>query len=97
MNHGPVGVHNGNKVEIATNSAGLGIPPGSIRNLGQLSQLVEQNGVTTAKVHSPGSGWWHAGTAPVSHMGSAMGHGFSSVGHGISSGASGGHSSGGHH
>ena len=93
VNRGPVGVHNGNKVEIANNSAGLGIPPGSVKNLGQLSQLVEQKGVITAKVYTLSSGWWRAGTAPVSHVGSAI----SSIGHSSSSGSSGGHSSGGHH
>jgi FecR protein len=99
VNRGPVGVHNGNKVQIANNSAGLGIPRGSVKNLGQLSQLVEQRGTVTAKVHtaSMGSGWWHSGTAPVAHAGSAMGHGFSSMGHGMSSGVGGGHSSGGGH
>jgi hypothetical protein len=96
VNRGPVPVQTGNRLELASNSAGLGIPRGSIRNLGQLSQRVEQHGFVTARVHSApaGSGWWHSGTAPVSHMGRSMGHGFSS----ISSGSSmGGHSSGGGH
>lgn len=99
VNRGPVGWHNGNKVQIAGNSAGLGIPLGSIKNLSQLSQLVEQKGTVTTKIHGPSVGLWHDGTAPVSHLGSSMGHGFSSMGHSISSGAGGGHASGGggHH
>jgi len=98
VNRGPVLVQTGNKVQISNNSAGLGIPRGGIRNLSQLSQQVEQKGLATSKVHtapvSAGSGWWHAGTAPVSHMGSAVSHGVSSAGRGVS--GSGGHSSAGH-
>lgn len=94
VNRGPVGVHNGNKVQIASNSAGLGIPRGSVRNLSQLSQLVEQKGIVTTRVHTAGSGWWHAGTAPISHAGTSIAHGFSSASSGSSSG---GHSGGGHH
>ena len=99
VNRGPVGWQNGNKVQVANNSAGLGIPLGGIKNLGQLSQRVEQKGTVTTKITSPSVGWWNAGTAPVSHMGSSVGHGVSSTGHGVSSGAGGGHSSGGggHH
>jgi hypothetical protein len=102
VNRGPIQARNGGKIEIASNSAGLGIPRGGIRNLGQLSKTVEQKGFVTARVHSGsigGSSWWHSGTAPISHMGSAMGHGFSSMGHSVSgmSGGGGGHSSGGGH
>ena len=96
VNRGPVGVHNGHKVQIANNSAGLGIPRGAVRNLSQLSQLVEQRGVVSTRIHtaSSGSGWWHAGTAPISHAGTSIAHGFSSASSGSSSG---GHSGGGHH
>ena len=81
VNRGPMPVQTGNKVHIASNSAGLGIPRGSIRNLGQLSGGVEQTGFVTTKVHTAPTGFWHGGTAPVSRMGSSMGHGVSSVGH----------------
>jgi hypothetical protein len=97
VNRGPALVLSGNKVEIANNSAGLGIPRGGVRNLGQLSQRVEQQGFVTTKFHgtSPGSSWWHGGTAPVSHVGTSIGHGVTSMSSGHSSG---GHSAGsGHH
>lgn len=102
VNLGPAPVQSGNRLQIATNSAGLGIARGSIRNLGQLSQRVDQTGFVTTRVHTPsvGGGWWHSGTAPASHMGMSMGHG-SSSGSSMSSGHSmgGGHASsvGGHH
>jgi hypothetical protein len=99
LNRGPVPAPTGNKVRIATNSGGLGIPRGSFRNLGQLSEKVEQRGFVTATVHTTpvSTGWWHAGTAPVSRMGTAIGHGFSSSTSSMSSGhvSGGGHSSGG--
>lgn len=96
VNREPVPVQTGNKVVIASNSAGLGIPRGSIRNLGQLSGKVQQTGFVTTnfRTGSPGAafGWWHSGTAPISHMGSSIGHGFSSMSSGSSMG---GHVSGG--
>jgi len=97
VNRGPMPLQTGNKVQIAGNSAGLGIPRGSVRNLGQLSHHVEQNGFATTNLHTAavGTGWWHSGTAPVSHMGSSMGHGFSSVGHSVGGSMSGGHASSG--
>jgi hypothetical protein len=96
VNRGPAPAQSGNKVEIANNSAGLGIPRGGVRNMGQLSQRVQQQGFVTTNFRavSVGSGWWHSGTAPVSHMGTSIGHGFSSMSSGHSSG---GHSSGGSH
>lgn len=97
LNRGPMPAQIGRKVLIANNSAGLGIPRGSFRNLGQLSEKVAQKGFTTATVHSApqSAGWWRAGTAPGSHGGTAIGEGMSSL---SSSGhVSGGHSSGGHH
>lgn len=100
MHRGPMPVQTGNKVQIASNSAGLGVPRGSIRNLGQLSTRAAQTGFVTTKVHtsSEATGWWHSGSAPMAHVGSSMGHGFSSVGHSMSSGTGGGHaSSGGGH
>jgi len=96
VNHGPVPIQHGSRIEIASNSAGLGIPLGGIGNLGQLSQRVELKGFVTARVHTGsigGSGWWHSGTAPISHAGASIASGASSAsGH-----SSGGHSSGGHH
>jgi FecR protein len=41
-----------NKVVIRNGSAGLGIPRGSIQNLGKISQQVEQRGSATATLHS---------------------------------------------
>ena len=41
-----------NKVVIHSDSAGLGIPRGSIRNLGKVSQQVRQEGSVTTKVHT---------------------------------------------
>jgi len=88
LNRGPMLVHTGNKVQIASDSAGLGIARGSIRNLGQLSGRVEQTGFVTTRVHTASSstGWWHTGTAPVAHVGSSMGHGLSSAGHSMGGG-----------
>jgi len=88
LNRGPMLVHTGNKVQIASDSAGLGIARGSIRNLGQLSGRVEQTGFVTTRVHtaSTSTGWWHTGTAPVAHVGSSMGHGLSSAGHSMGGG-----------
>jgi hypothetical protein len=97
VNRGPAPVASGNKVQIANNSAGLGIPRGSIRNLGQLSTRVQQLGFVTTNVHttSAGTGWfWHNSSAPMSHMGAATGHGMSSMSSVHSTGG-GGHSSGG--
>jgi hypothetical protein len=45
-------VGSGNKVVIHDDSAGLGIPRGSIRNLGKVSQQVRQQGTATATVHT---------------------------------------------
>ena len=42
----------GNKVVIHDASAGLGIPRGSIRNLGKVSQQVKQEGTVTTTVHT---------------------------------------------
>jgi len=94
VNRGPMPIQLGrsfNRMEIARNSAGLGIPRGGIKNLNQLSSTVQQQGLATAKVHTApvGIGWWNRGySSPASH-----GEGW----HGGSvSSASAGHSSGGH-
>jgi len=80
LNRGPMPAQRGNSVQIVNNSAGLGIPRGSFRNLAQLSGKVESSGFATATVHTAPvtAGWWHSGTAPVTDMGTAIGHGFSS-------------------
>jgi hypothetical protein len=94
LNRGPMPVHIGNRVQIASDSAGLGIPRGSLQNLGQLSTRVGQTGLVTTKFRSAseGTGWWHSGTTSVSHMGSSVGHGVSSAGHSMGGG---GHASSG--
>ncbi len=53
-----------NKVEIRENSAGLGIPRGSIWNLGEVSSVVQQRGSANARLHTApigGSNWWRGG------------------------------------
>ena len=94
VNRGPMPIQLGrsfNRMEIARNSAGLGIPRGGIKNLNQLSSTVQQQGLATARVHTApvGVSWWNRGySSPASH-----GEGW----HGGSIGsASAGHSSGGH-
>jgi len=96
VDRGPRPTQNGNKVAIVSNSAGLGVPRGSVRDLGQLSQQVEQRGFITTKVHSnsvESSGWWHGGsgthTAAGGWHGSSVSSPHASAGH-----VSGG---GGHH
>ena len=62
VDRGPRTVQTGNKVEIVENSAGLGIPRGSVRSLAELSQEVEHKGFATTKLHegaATNSGWWH--------------------------------------
>jgi len=87
-----------NRLEIPSNSAGLGIPRGSIRNMGQVSGLAEQRGSATTRLHidSPGApGRWHGGGfgAP---QGSSWGTRGLSAPRPMSSGhSSSGHSSGG--
>jgi FecR protein len=104
VNRGPIPTQFGrsfNKLEIPNNSAGLGIPRGSIKSLGQLSQSVQQEGFARTKLHPAqigGSRLWRSGYArPTSRTGAWHGNserstsGAASVGH-----SSGGHSGGGH-
>ncbi len=56
----------GSKLQIPENSAGIGIPRWTIRNLGELSQTVQKSGFATTTLHSesfgsPG-GWWGGGS-----------------------------------
>ena len=98
INRGPVPTASGHKVQIANNSAGLGIARGSIRNLGALSHTVEQKGFVTTKVHSSApmtaySGWGRGGAGPVGRVGTIGRSGSSSIGHSVG----GAHGSVGHH
>ena len=93
VDRGPRLTQNGSKVEIVSKSAGLGIPRGSVRGLGQLSQQVEQKGFATTKVHSssvPSTGGWHgapgAHTAAGGWNGAPASSSHGSVGH-VSAGA----------
>jgi len=95
VNRGPMPVQLGrlsNRLEISRNSAGLGIPRGSIKNLNQLSSAVQQQGFATAKVHTvpvETNSWRSGNYAPASQMGAWHGGG-------VVSNASAGHSSSGH-
>jgi hypothetical protein len=42
----------GNKVVVNSTSAGLGIPRGTVSNLGKLQQRVQQDGSATARIHT---------------------------------------------
>jgi hypothetical protein len=94
VNHGPEPVLLGksaNHLQIANNSAGLGIPRGSVKDLGPLSQTVAQSGFAVAKLHLPltnSSSWVYSGrvrtgsggrsvAAHAGHVGGGMtgGHG----------------------
>jgi hypothetical protein len=53
MNRGPAPVNGlrGDKMVIRNNSAGLGVPRGEIKNLGKVSQQVQQRGEVTQRTH----------------------------------------------
>jgi hypothetical protein len=102
VNRGPAPIQLGrsfNRMEIAKNSAGLGIPRGSIKNLNQLSSTVQQQGFATAKVHTApvGVNWWHGGgyygssSASGGHPGgiasASAAHGSAGAGHSGGAGA----------
>lgn len=86
------------RIEIPGNSAGLGIPRGSIQNLSQVSGWAEQRGSITTRLHLDSAGapsWWRGGGfAPRQGWGTS---GLSSSGSASSGHSSGGHSSGGGH
>jgi FecR protein len=96
VDRGPQPIQNGNKVKIVGNSAGLGVPRGSVRGLAELSEEVEQKGFATTKVHAGSavsSGWWHGGPSYRSPA-----EGWQVASPSSSSHAGGGHASvGGHH
>jgi hypothetical protein len=104
VNRGPAPVQLGrsfNRMEIAKNSAGLGIPRGGIKNLNQLSGTVQQQGFATARVHTApvGVSWWNGGgfygpgPAAAGHAGgfSSASAGHASAGAGHSGGGAGAH------
>ncbi|HXW93569.1 MAG TPA: FecR family protein [Terriglobales bacterium] len=94
VNRGPRTTRSENRIEIVSNSAGLGIPRGSVRNLVELSQAVDQKGFVTTKLHADAasSGWWRGGSSVHSSAGGGNSASTSSSSH-----ASAGHSSGGGH
>jgi len=74
VSHGPMPVAGDrtNRLGIFSNSAGLGIPRGAVRNMGDLSHTVQRTGFATARVHteSAGTSYWHGGGSPA-QMGAA--------------------------
>jgi len=101
VNRGPLPATMGtsNRLMIANDSAGLGIPRGGVKNLGQLSQNVRQTGSATARLHTAPVGTspsWRS--APVGSGGPARSsssgwHGGTASGHS----AAGVHAGGGAH
>lgn len=82
------------RIEIPNNSAGLGIPPGSIRNLSEISGLAEQRGVVTSRLHLDplmNTTGWHGGG-----WGAPRGSWWGTSGPGSPGSTSSGHSSSGH-
>ena len=81
------------RLEIPNNSAGLGIPRGGVKNLGQLSQIVQQRGFVTARVPTAAGGGsaWAGG-----HSSGGGASGWRSSGGSSISASSSGHASGGH-
>jgi FecR protein len=84
-------------LQIVNNSAGLGIPPGSIKNLSALSNTVQRTGFTTTKLHLAPIGvqGWNSGFSPMSAPMRSMAGTGSTSGH-ASSGHVGGSAGGGH-
>jgi hypothetical protein len=79
------------RVLVQNGTAGLGIPRGTVSNLGRVSHQVQQNGFATVRTAPPArSGAWSGGS--MSSMSSSSGH-MSSGGH-MSTPSSGSHTSG---
>ena len=106
VNHGPLTTQVGkslNRVQIPNNSAGLGVPRGSVMNLRELSHAAQQKGFATTTLHTGPTGlsaWLNSGyEGPRANVGT----GRPSVGPAAASpptavGHSGGeHSGGAHH
>jgi uncharacterized protein DUF6600/FecR-like protein len=100
VNHGPLTTQVGksaNHVQIPSNSAGLGIPRGSVANLRGLSHTAQQKGFVNTTIHTGPTGLsaWLNGGSEGSRGGVAAAHG--GVGQAGAAGhSSGGHSAGGH-
>ena len=102
VNHGPVVNQVGkslNHVQIPNNSAGLGVPRGSVMGLRDLSHTAQQKGFATTTLHTAPTGfagWWNSGYSGQqsgSFGGPRAGAGqASTVSH-----SSGAHSGGAHH
>jgi uncharacterized protein DUF6600/FecR-like protein len=78
VSRGPMPVRFGKSSQelgISKNSAGLGIPRGSVDFIRQLSHKVEHTGFATTRIHSAPVGtdnWWHGGnSAPSARAGNA--------------------------
>ena len=105
VNHGSLVTQVGksfNHVQIPNNSAGLGIPRGSVRNLGELSHVAQQKGFALTTLHNGPTGisaWLNGGYEGPSGgvAGARAGIGQAALGAPRgSSHSSGGHSSGSH-
>jgi FecR protein len=96
VNRGPLTTQVGksaNRVQIPSNSAGLGIPRGSVMNLRDLSHTAQQRGMVTTTLHTGPTGlsaWLNGGYA-----GEGM-HGAGPAAASSSSSGSASHSSAGH-
>lgn len=79
VNRGPMPVQLGKSsshLRIGNNSAGLGIPRGSIKNLDQLSRTVRQDGFADARIHTAPVGispWYSGHSTAASHAGAFRG------------------------
>jgi hypothetical protein len=95
VNRGPMPIQLGRSsshLGISNNTAGLGIPRGGIKNLGELSRTVQQHGFAEARIHTApvGVNSWNGGNYPPgSHAGSP--HSAGSIGHAMPSHASSSH------
>src|SRR6202142_4050413 len=75
VNRGPMPLQLGKSsshLRISNNSAGLGIPRGSIKNLDQLSRTVRQDGFADARIHTAPVGispWYGGRSAAGQHAG----------------------------
>jgi hypothetical protein len=101
VNRGPVTTQIGksaNHVQIPNNSAGLGIPRGSVANLRDLSRTAQQKGAVTATLHTGPTGlagWLNSGYG--SSGGGTARAGVGSAASSASSHSSVGHTTGGAH
>lgn len=88
------------RIEIPNNSAGLGIPRGSVQNLSQVSGLAEQHGLAITRLQldpAMTSSGWHGGGYRTSQWSGWAPSGINSSSATSSSHSSSGHSSGGGH